>query len=111
MAVTRLAQLRNLNGDFYGAAELLIPEARRGRLTDDMKGVLGLALLRLPVLQIDVLPANQPLIRDAGEAAALLHASKYDEAMRALDEMTKRYPKTPFLHLGLCGSAGNFVEV
>ena len=99
VAVTRLAQLRNLNGDFYGAAELLIPEARRGRLTDDMKGVLGLALLRLPVLQIDVLPANQPLIRDAGEAAALLHASKYDEAMRALDEMSKRYPKTPFLHL------------
>jgi tetratricopeptide (TPR) repeat protein len=99
VAVTRLAQLRNLNGDFYGAAELLIPEARRGRLTDEMKGVLGLALLRLPVLQIDVLPANQPLIRDAGEAAALLHASKYDEAMRALDEMSKRYPKTPFLHL------------
>lgn len=99
VAVTRLAELRNLNGDFYGAADLLIPEARRGRLTPDMKAVLGLALLRLPVLWIQVTPASQPLIRDAGETAALLHASKYDDALRAFQGMLTRYPKTAFLHL------------
>ena len=99
VAVTRLAELRNLNGDFYGAADLLIPEARRGRLTVEMKAVLGLALLRTPLLRSQIQPAKEALIRDAGETAAMLYASKYDDALRAFQQMLTRYPNTPSLHL------------
>jgi tetratricopeptide (TPR) repeat protein len=97
MAVTRLASLRNLIGDFYGATDLLVPEARRAGLTGDMKTVLGLALLRAPVLpnQIDV--ASQPLVHDAGDTAAFVYAGRYDDAFRAFDQMLKSYPETPFL--------------
>jgi tetratricopeptide (TPR) repeat protein len=98
VAVTRLAELRNLNGDFFGASDLLIPEARRGRLTEEMKIVLGMSMLRIPLLPAQVDSSGKPLLHAAGETAALLYASRFDETFRAFEQMLKDYPGTPYLH-------------
>lgn len=98
IAVTRLAELRNLNGDFFGANDLLAPEARRGRLTEEMKLVLGMSMLRIPLLPDQVDPSGKPLLHAAAETAALVYASKFDEAFQAFQRMLKDYPGTPFLH-------------
>jgi tetratricopeptide (TPR) repeat protein len=98
VAVTRLAELRNFNSDFYGATDLLVPEARRNRLTPEMKTVLGLALLRLPILRSQVSRADEPLVRAAGDTAALLYASRFDDAFHSFEQMLKSHPQAPFLH-------------
>jgi tetratricopeptide (TPR) repeat protein len=97
VGVTRLAELRNLNGDFFGASELLIPEARRGRLTEEMKIVLGMSMLRIALLPNEVDASGGSLLHAAGETAALLYASRYDDTFRRFEQMLKDYPGTPFL--------------
>ena len=97
-AVTRLAELRNLFGDFFGASELLVPEARRGRLTEEMKTTLGMSMLRISLLPGQVDSSARPLLHDAGETAALLYSARYDDTFRAFAEILKNYPGTPFLH-------------
>jgi tetratricopeptide (TPR) repeat protein len=40
LAIYHLAELRNLNGDFFGAADLLIPEVHQGRVNEQTKIIL-----------------------------------------------------------------------
>ena len=98
LASLRLAELRNWRGEFDGAKELLIPEVDRGQLTATTKSILGLGLLRLPLLLDQIDPSHEALVHAAGEAAALLYAERYNEAFQAFEQMLKDFPHTQFLH-------------
>jgi tetratricopeptide (TPR) repeat protein len=98
LARLRLATLLNRNAEFDRAARLLAPEAGSGAYAAEIQIVLGLALLRSPVLPDKVDGSKINLVRAAGEIATLLHGSKYDEAFPKFESLLRRYPATPFLH-------------
>ena len=98
LAIYHLAELRNLNGDFFGSADLLIPEVRHGRVNEQTKFILGMSMLRVPLLPTQVPPASRALMQAAGETAVLQYSSRYDDTFRAFERMTKDFPDTPFIH-------------
>jgi tetratricopeptide (TPR) repeat protein len=98
LAIYHLAELRNLNGDFFGSADLLIPEVRHGRVNEQTKLILGMSMLRVPLLPAQVSPASRALMQAAGETAVLQYSSRYDDTFRAFERMTKDFPDTPFIH-------------
>jgi predicted Zn-dependent protease len=63
-----------------------------------MQVVLGLALLRMPLLPAQVEPAKSTLVQTAGEISVLLQQSKYDVAFVKFASLLKEFPGTPFLH-------------
>lgn len=93
-----LALLLNRNGDFDRAIDVLIPVIGAGALSDEIQFAMGIALLRIPVLPEEVKPDQDALVRTAGEAAAYLSESHYDQALPIFEKMIHDYPKTPFLH-------------
>jgi tetratricopeptide (TPR) repeat protein len=93
-----LALLLNRNGDFDRAIDVLIPAAAAGALSDEIQFALGIALLRIPALPEEVKPDQSALVRAAGEVAALLSESRYDQAFPILEKMVHDHPDTPFLH-------------
>ncbi len=98
IASIRLAELRSWNGDFDGAKDLLIPQIDRKQLTPTGETILGLTLLRMPLLVSQLEPSRQALVGAAGRTATLLYAERYNEAFDAFEGMLKDYPNTPFLH-------------
>jgi tetratricopeptide (TPR) repeat protein len=93
-----LAILLNRSGDFDRATELLTPEIGAGPPEDQVKFAFGMALLRIPLLPGEVDSADAPVVRLAGETAALLSASKYDQAFANFQQLLKMNPRTPYLH-------------
>jgi tetratricopeptide (TPR) repeat protein len=93
-----LAVLLNRDGDFDRATELLTPESGSGPLEEQVKFVLGMALLRIPLLPDELDHANDALVRLAGETAALLTESKYDQAFSRFQQLLKMNSRTPYLH-------------
>jgi tetratricopeptide (TPR) repeat protein len=98
LAIYHLAELRNLNGDFFGAADLLIPEVHKGRVNEQTKIILGMSMLRVPFLSAQLSPSSQALMHAAGETAVLQYSYKYDDTFRAFERMTKDFPDTPLIH-------------
>jgi tetratricopeptide (TPR) repeat protein len=98
MALYHTALLLNMNGEFDKAMDLLLPEAGRGAIADQISFALGIGLLRIPALPDQIEPAKEPLVRGAGEAAAFLAQSKYAEALPIFQRLLKNYPDTPYLH-------------
>jgi len=97
-ATYHLALLLNLQGQFDQATDLLIPQVGPGPMSDQINGVLGLALLRMPLVPSQVEQSKQALVVEASQTAALLAKSKYDEAFPLFEDMLKKYPNTPYLH-------------
>jgi predicted Zn-dependent protease len=97
-----LGMLLNQSGDFDRASELLSSETASGPLNERVKFALGMSLLRIPRLPAefnhDNEPANDPLVRLAGETAALLYQSKYDKAFAGFEQLLKMNSDTPYLH-------------
>jgi tetratricopeptide (TPR) repeat protein len=93
-----LALLLNRNGDFDRAIDVLIPAIGAGALSDEIQFAMGIALLRIPALPEQVKPDQGALVRMAGEAAALLSESRYDQAFPIFEKMVSEHPRTPFLH-------------
>jgi predicted Zn-dependent protease len=98
LAKYRLASLMLRKGQFEMATELLGPLAGQPPLAGEIQFALGLALLRIPSLPDEVDAARRPLVEQAGDAAQLLLASKYDQAFPKLQKLMEQYPTTPFLH-------------
>lgn len=98
VAIYHLTLLYNRNGEFEKTVDLLGPGIRRGRPPDEVKVVLGMALLRIPLLASEVDPGKDALIHAAGEAAALLDGGNFAAAADALRQLVTEYPKTPYLH-------------
>jgi tetratricopeptide (TPR) repeat protein len=93
-----LAVLLNRNGEFDRATGLLTPEAAAGPLQEQVKSALGLALLRIPLLPDELDPSSVSLVRLAGDTAAFLAESKYDEAFSRFQQLIKMNSRTPYLH-------------
>jgi tetratricopeptide (TPR) repeat protein len=98
IAQYHLGVLLNLNGDFDRAVELLSVGHPEGPLVAQWNVALGMGLLRVAKLPEEIAPPQQNLYAEAGQAAALLATSKYDEAFVILQKLLKDYPNTPFLH-------------
>ena len=98
LARYKLGLLLNRAGQFGRASELLASVDNTGLLAKDIQFALGLALLRIPLLPERVEPAKSKMVLDAGEIAALLQQSKYDEALPRLKILLHDYPSVPFLH-------------
>ncbi len=98
LARYRLATLLNRKGDFDRATDLLAAEVGRGPLTKEIQFALGMSLLRIPLLPEQVETSKDGLVQSAGEIAALLQDSKYDEAFPKFQTLLRQYPATPFLH-------------
>ncbi len=93
-----LAVLLNRTGDFDRATELLTPEITSGPPDEKVELALGMALLRIPSLPDELDPAKAALVRLAGETAALLSESKYDQAFSDFQQLLKMNSSTPYLH-------------
>ena len=93
-----LAVLLNQDGQFERAAQVLTPETVSSTPTKEIQTVLGLALLRMPVLPAQVEPAKSSLVQAAGGIFVLLQGSKYDLAFPKFEVLLKEFPVTPFLH-------------
>jgi tetratricopeptide (TPR) repeat protein len=98
LARYRLAVLENRNGQFESAMEILQPGTRSGTVAKEIQIALGMALLRIPLLPDQVEPSKSALVQAAGEIAALLQNSKYDQAFPKIQILLKEYPSVPFLH-------------
>jgi tetratricopeptide (TPR) repeat protein len=98
LARYHLAVLENRNGQFESAMETLLPGTRSGTVAKEIKIALGMALLRMPLLPDQVEPSQSTLVESAGEIAALLQNSKYDQAYPKFQALLKEYPSVPFLH-------------
>ena len=98
LARYRLATLLDRNADFDRATDLLAAEIGRAPRAREIQFVLGMALLRIPLLPEQVETSKDGLVRSAGEIAALLQDSKYDEAFPKFQTLLRQYPATPFLH-------------
>jgi tetratricopeptide (TPR) repeat protein len=97
LAIYHLAELRNLNGDFFGAADLLISEVHQGRVNEQTRIILGMSILRVPLLSAQLDPSGRALMKTAGETAVLQYSYKYDATFRSFERMIKDFPNTPFI--------------
>jgi tetratricopeptide (TPR) repeat protein len=98
LARYHLAVLENRNGQFESAMETLLPGTRSGTVAKEIQIALGMALLRMPLLPDQLEPSKSALVQSAGEIAALLQNSKYDQAYPKFQALLKQYPSVPFLH-------------
>ena len=98
IAQYHLGVLLNLNGDFDRAVELLSVGHPEGPMVAQWNVALGMGLLRVPKLPEEISSSQQNLYAEAGQAAALLATSKYDDAFAILQKLLKEHPGTPFLH-------------
>jgi tetratricopeptide (TPR) repeat protein len=98
LARYRLASLLNRTGLFDRALELLAHEETSGPLNERIKIARGMSLLRIPMLPEEIEVADKPLLETAGEIAALMQQSKYDEAFAKFQPLLRDHPGTPFLH-------------
>jgi tetratricopeptide (TPR) repeat protein len=97
VAKYHIALLLNLNGQFDKATAILTTEFGQSSLPDQIKIALGMAMLRVPLLPDQVDPSKDALLHAAGETAAFLAASNFDQAFQAFQQMLKDYPNTPYL--------------
>ena len=98
VALYHLGLLLNLNSQFERATVLFASTFGPDHFTDQIKTALGLALLRAPILPTQIDPSKDALIHAAGETAVLQANHEADAALRALQEMFKNYPGTPYLN-------------
>jgi tetratricopeptide (TPR) repeat protein len=98
LARYHLGMLLDRSGQYESAAVLLTPEANASSLASEIRFVLGLSLLRIPLLPEQVASSQRSLVDEAGEIAMLLQESRYAEAFPKLEQLIKEYPNTPFLH-------------
>jgi tetratricopeptide (TPR) repeat protein len=106
VAKYHVALLLNLNGEFEQAAKFVSSDFTQGPVPDQIKTVLGLALLRVPLLPEQVDPSKDALVQSVGEAASFLIQSNFDQALPVFERMLKDYPDAPLLHFAY-GSALN----
>jgi tetratricopeptide (TPR) repeat protein len=98
LARYRLGILLNRDGQFDRASEVLATEAGPGPLAEKIQFALGMSLLRMSLLPDEVEASKRGFVLSAGEIAALLQDSKYDEAFPKFQALLAQHPSVPFLH-------------
>jgi tetratricopeptide (TPR) repeat protein len=98
LARYHLAILEDRNSQFESAMQTLLPGTRSGTVAKEVQLALGMTLLHMPLLPDEVELSKISLVQSAGEIAALLVNSNYDQAFPKLEVLLKQYPSVPFLH-------------
>ena len=98
VAKYHLALLLIRSGESDQAATLLASTLGQGELPAQIRIVLGLAVLHVPLLPKEVDPSQDALIYAAGEAASAMAQKNSAKAMAALSSLLTEYPSTPYLH-------------
>lgn len=98
LAKYRLAILLNRSGQFDEAIGVLAGYFGQATIDKEMRGALGMAQLRIPMLPSQLDRAKSALVESVGDVTVLLLDSKYDLAFPKLQQLLKEYPATPFLH-------------
>lgn len=88
-----LAMLLVLNSEFERGTDLLVKTFGGGPMSQEVKFVLGLALLRVPLLPWMVDPSQEALVLTAGNIAAA-----GDESLRSFPEFLQSNPEAPYAH-------------
>jgi tetratricopeptide (TPR) repeat protein len=84
---------------FERAMEPLTTLARMGGGADaDLAAVVGLAILRMPLLPTEVAPDRRDLVLKAGRAGLLYLATRQTEGEAAFAELLRIYPSEPWVH-------------
>lgn len=108
-----LALLLIRNSEFDRAMALLSSAFVQAQVSDQVKVVLGLALLRVPLLPDGIDPSKDAVIATAGAIATLLAQNQQEQALHAFPQALKDYPNTPYLHYAFASalvSAGHLDE-
>jgi tetratricopeptide (TPR) repeat protein len=104
VAKYHLALLDLRDGHFDSANTTLQSLIVQGAVGAQLKTLLGLAALQVPLWPEQVDPSQEALLQEAGNAVAL-HAQGQDSAaLRSFATLLQKYPDTPYLHLAY-GSA------
>lgn len=93
-----LALLLNRRGEFEAATSLLAAAVGQDQISSQVKLVLGLALLRVPLLPKEVDPSQDALVQGAGEAAAAIAQNDSAKALSAFTSFLRDHSDTPYLH-------------
>ncbi|HXY13595.1 MAG TPA: tetratricopeptide repeat protein [Terriglobales bacterium] len=93
-----LALLLNRSGEFEQAVSVLAASFGQSQFSPQAKVLLGLALLRVPLVPEEVDPSLDALVHGAGEAAAAIAQRDSVKALRAFSSVLKDNPNTPYLH-------------
>jgi len=84
--------------DFEVAIPPLTLLARADPARPEVVTLVGLALLRMPLLPTEIPPARRDLVLKTGRAGALHLAEHGEEADRAFAELVAAYPGEPWVH-------------
>ena len=98
VALYHLGLLLNVHGEFERATELIAGAFGPSQFSEQIRTALGLALLRAPILPAQIDSSKDALIHAAGETAVLLANHNRAGAIRALGQMLRDYPDTPYLN-------------
>ena len=85
-------------GEFDRATSVLQSALKPNPQDSAILDALGLGLLHRIDRPTQILPADKELVRSAGDIAALLENSRYDEAFPLFKSLLEKYPRAPFLH-------------
>jgi tetratricopeptide (TPR) repeat protein len=85
-------------GEFETGSAVLAEFGPEGNESPQVIEAMGLNLLRLPLLPVEVPPAQRPLVRLAGQAAFAMAARRASAAQSLLDDLVSRYPTTSNVH-------------
>jgi tetratricopeptide (TPR) repeat protein len=93
-----LAMLQNRFEQYDDSADLLIGMVKSGQQAGPLTEVIGLAVLRLPLMQSEIPPNRHDLARMAGEATLALEGQRRDDAERLFTKMVEAYPNEAGVH-------------
>ncbi len=98
VALWHLAALYVKQGEFERAHDPLKWLARGLPPSPGLEDTIGLALLRSPLAASEIPDSRRTLVRETGRAGYYHLAGRLDEARKAYEELTRSYPREPWVH-------------
>jgi tetratricopeptide (TPR) repeat protein len=93
-----IAMLRTQAGAFPEARQMLEQEFSAGAMPAQAQFVLGLIVLRIPLLPENIDPGRDGLVAEAGRLAAESAGSDLKRPAVVFAPLLERFPRTPYVH-------------
>lgn len=93
VSIYHLGMLLNREGGFEQAQDLLLANFGGDVISPQVKFLLGLTLLRVPLLPDEIDPSKEALVNAAGTVA-----SASETALNLFPALLATYPDTPYIH-------------
>ncbi len=104
VALWHLAALYVKSAEFERALQPLTWLAKGLPASPGLEDMIGLALLRSPLLAAEIPEARRDLVRRMGRAGYAHLAGRLDDAQRAYEELARTHPGEPWVHYSLGAS-------